>query len=410
MKAGSARRAWTLRLILPLALVVVVVAAAAILSFDHFAADSAEATGPGMSLNVVGATSCDDPTKPTSCDIPFSNPFNILINTNPSPAVEISGFSAEVVFPSGLTYTRSSCPDEVQVGRQDMAALSFCQSFDTAVLGGAGISVLSAVAFPVPALAVPTSSVTTLVELDFTCTTAGSHKVTLTAAPSFPDGANYSDTLAGEINVKTIQQDVDGNTTLDSVADTLLINCVLPPTTTPVPTPTRTPTPLPPTPTFTPTNTPPPTSTPTPTGDTVLTINKFSSAVLVGGACFDVVLFPGPGSFQVCDNNIQTPDTHPACLEDGTSVCDDLDPTSGLISVAVAPGFYDVFETKAPLNHMLDTSLQLCDPRPGLGCAAVFVDESPSTNPSFPWDVTGDGAVAFADFLDVLQHFGERQP
>ncbi len=144
-------------------------------------------------------------------------------------------------------------------------------------------------------------------------------------------------------------------------------------------------------------------------GKTLVTITKFSAPVLVGGSCFDIIIFPGPSSFEVCDNNTQTLDTNAVCFEDGTAECEDIDPESGLIRVAVAAGFYDVQETVAPLFHTLDTSIQICDPRPGSKCLVTFENGS-NRNPSFPWDIDGDGAVAFPDFLQLLQHFGERKP
>lgn len=151
------------------------------------------------------------------------------------------------------------------------------------------------------------------------------------------------------------------------------------------------------------------TATPLPSGTTLLNINKFSAPVLVGGSCYDVVIFPGPSSFQVCDNNTQTLDTNAVCFEDGTAECEDIDPTSGLIRVAVSPGFYDVQETVPPLFHTPDPSIQICDPRPGGKCLVTFENGS-NRNPSFPWDINGDGSVAFGDFLELLQHFGEAKP
>lgn len=151
------------------------------------------------------------------------------------------------------------------------------------------------------------------------------------------------------------------------------------------------------------------TPTPAPSGTTQVNITKFSAPVLVGGSCFEVIIFPGPNSFQVCDNNTQALDSDAVCLEDSTAVCEDLDPTSGQIRVAVAPGFYDVKETKPPVFHTPDPSQQICDPRPGGKCAVTFENAS-NRNPSFPWDIDGDGAVAFNDFLQLLQHFGERKP
>ena len=50
----------------------------------------------------------------------------------------------------------------------------------------------------------------------------------------------------------------------------------------------------------------------------------------------------------------------------------------------------------------------MCDPRPKGKCDVAFEVQA-TTNASFPWDLTGDGAVALGDFLALLQHFGERK-
>ena len=107
-----------------------------------------------------------------------------------------------------------------------MGALAACNA-KTTFLGGAGHVVLSEFATPpLEALDVATGSTTTLIELDFTCNEAGSHKLTLTAVPDSPDGAVYFDLNGDPINLKTVQQDYDGDTTPNDVADTTTIDCV----------------------------------------------------------------------------------------------------------------------------------------------------------------------------------------
>ena len=120
---------------------------------------------------------------------------------------------------------REFCEDEVQVGRQDLVDLAACQSSFT-FLGGVGHTVFSEFVDPAPPLTVPTGGTTTLVEMDFTCNVEGSYKLTLTAAPDSPDGAAYVDLSGSKINVKTVPQDYDGDTSPNNVADTTTFECV----------------------------------------------------------------------------------------------------------------------------------------------------------------------------------------
>ena len=120
---------------------------------------------------------------------------------------------------------RASCEAEVQVGRQDAGMLAVCNAKST-FLGGVGHVVFSEFADLAEPLTVPASSTTTLVELDFTCNVEGSYKLTLTAAPDSPDGAAYADLEGHKLNVKTVLQDYDGDTTANDVADTATFECV----------------------------------------------------------------------------------------------------------------------------------------------------------------------------------------
>ena len=121
---------------------------------------------------------------------------------------------------------------EVQVGRQGGGPLAVCFSI-TSFLGGTIQAVLSQIAAPpLEALNVTPSSTTPLVELDFVCNTPGSHKLTLTAVPDSPAGALYGNLLAQGLFVKTVPQQLDlnfdGVPEPHQVADTLVVNCVLP--------------------------------------------------------------------------------------------------------------------------------------------------------------------------------------
>ncbi len=122
---------------------------------------------------------------------------------------------------------RTLCTDEVQVGRQDAGMLAACNA-KTTFLGGVGHVVVSEFPMtpPAAALDVTLGSTTTLIELDFTCNAAGSYKLTLTAAPDSANGAAYFDDNGNKINVKTVQQDYDGDTVANDVADTATFECL----------------------------------------------------------------------------------------------------------------------------------------------------------------------------------------
>ncbi|MCH7511118.1 MAG: S8 family serine peptidase [Chloroflexi bacterium] len=170
--------------------------------------------GGGMSLN-----------GPTTVSV--GKLFTLSVSADPAPDVEIAGFGSEVLFPAGMEWLqRPSCIDEVQVGRQDAAPLAFCQSFTPILTGGAAHAVLSEFAQPAAALDVAPGSTTPLVELDFVCNTPGSYKLTLTAVPDSNDGAVFGGTDGREIRVGTIQQDYDGDSVPNDVADTVTIECV----------------------------------------------------------------------------------------------------------------------------------------------------------------------------------------
>lgn len=120
---------------------------------------------------------------------------------------------------------RDTCEDEVQVGRQDAGMLEICNAKIT-FFGGVGHAVFSEFADPAEPLTVPADSTTTLVEMDFTCNEEGIYKLTLTAAPDSANGAAYSDLSGNKINVKTVLQDYDGDTTANDVADTATFECL----------------------------------------------------------------------------------------------------------------------------------------------------------------------------------------
>ena len=230
---------------------------------------TAHADGAGMSLAVLDGDCTDG-----ECTVDMTQPsFRVTISTAPAPDFELAGFATEVVFDSdGLNWLqRASCTDEVQVERQDGGSLAICIADFSTLLSGASHSVIAEAALPpLAALTVAPGSTTVLVELDFSCKTAGTFDLTLAAVPDSPAGAVYGDVDANEIQVKTVEgPDIDDDGEPNQVADTLTINCQVPPTATPTTPPTATPSPTPcptegcPTPTAMPTEAPAPaTSTP----------------------------------------------------------------------------------------------------------------------------------------------------
>ena len=181
---------------------------------DALAAATSLTCGPAMSLEApsvvgLGAT------------------FPLRVVTDPAPDVALSGFASEIVLPDGLTWQqRPNCEDEVQVGRVDLQPLAMCMALVSDILGGASHSVVSEIGpLPLAALDVPPGGAATLVEIDVTCNTAGVYDVVLTALPDSLFGAAYFDTSANEINVATVPVDVDGDTILNDVADTITIEC-----------------------------------------------------------------------------------------------------------------------------------------------------------------------------------------
>ena len=225
---------------------------------------------------------------------------------------------------------------------------------------------------PVEALAVAPGSITSLLELDFSCNVQGSHKLTLTAYPDSSVGAAYIDLGANIIEVSTIQQDYDGDTVPNAVADTITFTCVLPPTPTPTPTPT-------------PANTPTPTDTPTPTP------TKLQP--------------PGDTDNDGCtDEQENGPDENFGGRRAYLNFWDFIDPTRD--------GNVDFFDFLALLRHYGTTGdpsgFAPDAPEPPLGTYWAAVDRggAPAEGGN-PWDeLPPDGEVNFDDFLSLLRQYG----
>ena len=206
------------RLLAALGLLAAVAVVALLLTWDRASPGMTQAAGPGpgMSLDAPGT-------------VFMGVTFQVTVNADPAPD-EFVIFGSEVLFPAGLQWLPGPlCEDEVQVGRPDGGILWLCQSSVTTPLGGAGHAVFASLGIPpyYPPFDVVAGSTTALVELDFVCDMPGSYQLTLTANPDSPDGAVFADTNGTEIQVKTVEQDYDGDTVPNQVADTLAIDCVV---------------------------------------------------------------------------------------------------------------------------------------------------------------------------------------
>lgn len=198
------------------------IALAALLLWGGAGLGTAQAQEAGMSLTLVSGGQCSGDV----CTITGDANFVLAVVASPSPSEEVSGFNTEVLFPDGLQWNqRATCEEEVQVSLQDAATeFGVCESFVSSILGGAGLTVLAPITFPLPALNVAPGSTATLVELDFTCIGGGVQTVALAANPPSDEGSLYSNLEAAEVAVATTTTfDVDGSPM--DVADTLDINC-----------------------------------------------------------------------------------------------------------------------------------------------------------------------------------------
>jgi hypothetical protein len=159
---------------------------------------------------------------------PVGATFTIDVRADPVPTLPISGFGTELVFSSGLEWAqRPECQgaageSQVTVGGGTTAV---CERA-TGPGGEARFAVISRVqAPPLEEFDAPLGE---LLEIDVTCTSAGTHNAVLTAVSNqdfFPFGAIYFTTTTQELVVRTEPFDVDGDTSPEQVADVLEIDC-----------------------------------------------------------------------------------------------------------------------------------------------------------------------------------------
>ena len=126
--------------------------------------------------------------------------------------------------------------------------------------------------------------------------------------------------------------------------------------------------------------------------------------------CFDVMDSGQTFLFSVCDNDFQgAPESHAACDDGIDTICNDEDPTEGIVTITLDNGTYHVEVGKTPLNITADTTKGECS---GVKCALTFTNTS-GARPWNPWDVAGaggswppDGVIDLPnDILGVILHF-----
>jgi hypothetical protein len=226
----------------------------------------------------------------TQPQMSLNGPANMLVNqtlafnvaAGPQLPGAISGIGAEILLPAGLRWIpRATCPAEVLLrtgGNPPTLCLRQTQTGQIPPPPAAGDDARFAASTGVqPPLSAFDTPLGNMVQIDVQCVSAGSHKIVLTAVPDSPFGAVYFALDLTEINVATVQQDLDGDTTMENIADGHVVNCTVPPptntptNTVPPPTPTDTATPCPTGEVpaqgggcAVPTDTPTPTATPTP--------------------------------------------------------------------------------------------------------------------------------------------------
>ena len=219
---------------------------------------------PAMCLSVKNGPTCDAIPDPTECTAGVGQQFTLVVEATGIPGGGYLGFQTEVLL-GGLVWKKAAvCQQEVVW--PDILAAGVCIAGNGP---GGEARHFAGPGFPLP---LPSAFIGGLVQLTVDCPAPGSHKVTLTAVPNSLAGAAFIDPLAVQVTVKTQPQ--NGN----PVADTLTINCVLPPTPTPTATPTATATP----------NVPPPTAPP-PLGGSGL----FPEVPGAGGSSMPIALVTG---------------------------------------------------------------------------------------------------------------------
>lgn len=214
--------------------------------WPRLASDEAGAasTGPEIVLNVQGGD-CDDPMRPTSCDVGVATPFTLTVDVLGAPASGYGLLQSYVEY-GALTYKKSGAVGD-EVVWPDSAAVPIRH---VQIAGAVGHTIANAVLPPY----VKSHYTGTVLALDMNCTAAPG-QVLVSLLP-------YLDIVAGVDG--TLFVEPDGVTQVVPKVSSLTINCELPATATVPATPTSPPPPPTNTITPTPTSSEPPTPTPTP--------------------------------------------------------------------------------------------------------------------------------------------------
>ncbi len=208
---------------------------------------SAASTGPEMALNVKGGA-CDDPVRPTKCDVSAGASFTLSVDALGIPAGGYDLVATALDLGTKLIYTQTAAAGDEVIWPD--ASIATRGTIGTVLVHG-GLTGL----FP----PLPVSTFTgNIVEVALACPVSASDSpVTI---PLLALGHPDAGTSGAQFQLATVS-------TVPKVSS-LTISCLAPtptPTDTPTPTPTPTPTDTP-TPTITPTPTPcPPEGCPTPT-------------------------------------------------------------------------------------------------------------------------------------------------
>ena len=203
---------------------------------------SAASSGPEMVLNIKGGN-CDDPVRPTKCDVPTGGAFTLSVDALGIPAGGYDLIATAIDLGTNLIYTGSALAADDMLWPD--AVFTTRATIGNALVHGALTGLI-------PPL--PVSSYTgNLIEITLACPLSlNDSPVTLALLPLGDPVAGTSGAQFQRAGVSTIPK-----------LSSLTISCLAPtPTPTDTPTPTFTPTP---TDTPTPTTTPTPTITPTPT-------------------------------------------------------------------------------------------------------------------------------------------------
>jgi hypothetical protein len=338
-----------MRTLIPaIGLVSLLVALVTLALLDAEAPAGATGPGPGMALSAPAQA-------------PVGQTFSITVSASPPPTTgNAVGFNSEIIFSAGAEWLpRATCQGEVLASTSGSPP-PVCLS-QPGPASEARHFVLTALFPPFPPLDSPVDG---LLELDVRCTSAGVQTLVLTAVPGSPYGAAYFADTGGQANVKTVQHDIDGNTTMENVADVGTVTCLDEPTYTPSSTNTATVTPT-------------ATATPTATPDALLDSD--------GDGCSDVR--------ELGDDALL------GGLRDPASFWDFFDVPTPTRDGAVSA--LDMFAVLGRFNASGDTGIDPLSPPPSSGYHTAY--DRGAVEGTYVWNLgAANGSIAATDIFGVL--------